>query len=103
MPTLFEQIEDAIDFTEHARRPRVAKAFGIMADILSAAVILLEKLSDPGAADNLEQIIDAAEKVYDKYVVPIDLPLNDIMEAFVERQVRGLIRTTVAVLARKVG
>lgn len=86
-----DAILDAIDLSEHADKPAALRVIGILHDVTAAACTLLSELEDQDA----EAVSDAAEWIFDKLIVPIDLPLNDWVEGWVESQVRGLIRPTI--------
>jgi len=44
-------------------------------------------------------IVEVLEKLYDRYFVPIDLPINNVAESIVERYGRGVISGVVSQLA----
>ena len=88
---LVKEIQDAIDFSEHANKPPALRVIGILGDILSAACALADHIEN----ERVDEVADAAEYIFDDFLVPIDLPVNDWLEGFVESQMRAIIRPVI--------
>ena len=79
------QLFDDPEWKAMATRRKVQTA---ALEITEAACLILKGL-DPDELDAyLPEIIDAAEDIFDVYIEPIDLPIGNFLEGFVDSGIR---------------
>lgn len=96
--SLEEEIKDimAVRLDPNFQTYSAVKRFGlIMIEVLEAGCELAHNLRDP------EELIPTLEKLFQEYVVPIDLPMNDFLEVSAETALRQLIRPTITAVYKK--
>ncbi len=98
MSSIKQDIKDVVDLlndpawvdAELKRKAQMA-----MPEIIEAACHILAGL-DPSDADaSITDIVDAAEELYDEYLMPLDLPLNDFIEGFLDRGLKRAIEPAI--------
>ncbi len=86
------QLKDDPDWLGMSTRRQIQVA---ATEIAEAACLILKGL-DPDEIDAYApQIVDAAEELFHAYIEPIDLPIGDFLEGFVDSAVRRGIGTAV--------
>ena len=96
--TFKEEIKDLVDLWDdpdwesYSIRRKVQTA---ALEIIEAACVLLTGL-DPDAADeDLNDIIQSAEELFDEYIEPIDLPVGNFLEGFIDASIRKSIKPSI--------
>lgn len=89
-----QQLEAAItslrDRYEDDKRLSAAKVLHIVADFSDVLSSILRSIV--GDESKFNQLVDDTEWVYEKYLVPIDFPVNNVLEKWMESQAKILIR-----------
>ena len=103
--TLEQQIAHAVASIKEARADgtiTLKEALHVAADITHAAWEVLDSITDPVAGK--EDLIRAAEAVYDEYLAPLDLVgVPNRIEPYVDKVIRDTIRPGIALLVDAVG
>lgn len=89
-----QQLESAItnlrDRYEDDKRLSAAEVLHIVADFADVLSTILRSIV--GDDSKFNQLVDDTEWVYEKYLVPIDFPVNNVLERWMENQGKLLIR-----------
>lgn len=89
-----QQLEAAItnlrDRYEDDKRLSAAEVLHIIADFADVLSSILRSIV--GDESKFNQLVDDTEWVYEKYIVPIDFPINNILEKWLENQGKAMIR-----------
>lgn len=89
-----QQLEAAIvgirDRYEDDKRLSAAEVLHIVADFADVLSSILRSIV--GDESKFNQLVDDTEWVYEKYLVPIDFPVNNILEKWLENQGKAMIR-----------
>ena len=88
----FVTIKEAVEASLEDGRLTIPEGLGIAQLIMNTGKEVLASMEDDTFR---EDIIVAAEWAFDEYVVPYDAPLNDMVEAMLEKLLRGLIRPAI--------
>lgn len=103
--SLKEQIVAGLALTKAATadgKVTLKEGIGIFAEVLHAAAVAAGNLTDPVAGK--EQLIQAAEQVYDEYVAPIDLTsVPNFIEKHLDKWLRDVIRPSISALVDRIG
>lgn len=74
----------------------LSELFSLVGDIGAAGLFIFEALYGTGITDEtnakFNEVVEAAYAAFDANVVPVDFPVNDLVERFMENQVRQQIR-----------
>lgn len=100
MNALFDQIVDIVEIFDdpaYSELPAVQKVLHVSGQVSSALLEIVGALKD-GDMISTQELIDALEMLYAKYIKPIDLPLNDFVEMIVDNQVPKAIEPLVLAL-----
>lgn len=99
-PNLVDEIRDIIALTEpdafEPGTPTYLLVTRWLREIAEAADAIANKLRAQDLGELVQPATEAALLAFDKVVVPIDLPMNNILERMVEAQVRAAIPGVVA-------
>lgn len=89
-----QQLEAAIvgirDRYEDDKRLSAAEVLHIVADFADVLSSILRSIV--GDDSKFNQLVDDTEWVYEKYIVPFDFPVNNVIEKWMESQGKLLIR-----------
>lgn len=89
-----QQLETAIvgirDRYEDDKRLSAAEVLHIVADFADVLSSILRSIV--GDDSKFNQLVDDTEWVYEKYLIPIDFPVNNILEKWLENQGKAMIR-----------
>ena len=89
-----QQLEAAIvnlrNRYEDDKRLSAAEVLHIIADFADVLSSILRGIVDDDSKFN--QLVDDTEWVYTTYLVPIDFPVNNILEKWLENQGKAMIR-----------
>jgi len=103
--SLKEQIARSMAITKAATadgRITLKEGIAIVGEVLHASAVAAGSLTDPVAGK--EDLIQAAEAVYDDFVAPIDLVgVPNIIEPFVDKWLREIIRPGLSRLVDQIG
>jgi hypothetical protein len=99
-PNLVEEIRDIIALTEpdafEPGTPPYLLVTSWLKEIAEAADAIARKLHARALGELVAPATEAALLAFDELMVPIDLPMNNILERMVESQVRAAIPGVVA-------
>lgn len=88
------QLETALknlrDKYEDDKKLSAAEVLHIVADFADVLSSILRAIGNDGSQFN--QLVEDTEWVFDTYLRPIDFPVNNILENWLENQAKGLVR-----------
>lgn len=97
--SIFEELKDIItlyDDPNWESYSPLRQGLLIAQEVSEAACVILNSIPSDGDLEKaVDQIVAVAEEIFDLYIVPIDLPVNNLIEKMGENYIRNMIRPIV--------
>lgn len=88
-----QQLETALinlkDRYEDDKKLSIRDVLHIIADFSDVLSSMIRSIDDDS---KFNQLVDDTEWLYDKYIVPYDFPINNVLEKWVENQGKLMVR-----------